>query len=133
MSIPGYCIQEELSPPDSYFRLFRAIRESDNQLVWLQIPNSLNPSIHLIRRLENEFEITRELDSNFILKPVEFLHRNRVIYICFENFNGTSLRSLMSGPMELHQFLKLAIKITESLGSIHKKNIVHKNLSPESM
>ena len=48
-----------------------------------------------------------------------------------EDFGRKSLKILHSGcPFALPNFLHLAIQITDALGKVHQKNVIHQDINP---
>jgi len=51
-----------------------------------------------------------------------------------EYFGGESLKILWSGrPFALPDFLHLAIQITDALGKVYQKNVIHKDINPSNI
>ena len=54
--------------------------------------------------------------------------------IILEDFGGVALAQFLEdGPLELHEFLQLAIRLAEMLGEIHERNIIHKDINPANI
>ena len=51
-----------------------------------------------------------------------------------EDFGGQSLAQIeLAGQLDLIDFLKLAIEITEILGQVHQRQIMHKDINPANI
>jgi len=54
-----------------------------------------------------------------------------LLYMVMEDFGGESLdKILFNISLNPKQFLQLAISIITSLGKIHERNIIHKDINP---
>ena len=92
------------------------------------------PSPEEIARFTREFEITRNLQDERIIKVYELSKFQNTYIMAIEDFDGESITDyLASNTFTVNQFLPLAIKITESLTFIHAKKIIHKDINPANI
>ena len=71
--IPGYRIKEKLSE-DSISFYYRAVREqgfSNPATVIIRTPKRDDPDVKDRAKLQNEYEVTKDLDMENVLKPLE--------------------------------------------------------------
>lgn len=54
-------------------------------------------------------------------------------YIAMELVDGSTLRDLLDGHLDLRKALKIAIQIAEGLAAAHAAGIVHRDLKPENV
>ncbi|MFB6470458.1 MAG: serine/threonine-protein kinase [Vulcanisaeta sp. AZ3] len=56
-------------------------------------------------------------------------------YVVMEYMEGGSLRDLLreKGPLDINDFLRIALSITLALNELHKSNIIHLDLKPENI
>ena len=93
-----------------------------------------NPEAKDIAKLRYEYEITKNLKIEAILKPYELITDDNGPALILEDFDSEPLTNLInSRRIELVQFLKIAIRITEVLGEIHGNGIIHKDIKPQSI
>ena len=50
--------------------------------------------------------------------------------LVLEDPGGEPLERLVGGPMELRQFLRLAIGLSAALGRVHQRGLIHKDIKP---
>ena len=116
--------------------LCRACRESidgQRKIVLAVLPATEHPSPQSLDRLAHEFGLMDELDGAWAAKPLELLQdRSRTILV-LEDFGGEPLTWLMDAPMEMGDFLRLAIQITGALGKVHQSGLVHKDIKPANI
>jgi len=84
-------------------------------------------------RLAHEYALRDELDSAWAVRPLEIVREDGRILLVFEDPGGEPLDGLLGAPMELRQFLRLAISIATALGGLHQRGLIHKDLKPDHM
>ncbi|MGC1298642.1 MAG: AAA family ATPase [Alloacidobacterium sp.] len=50
-----------------------------------------------------------------------------------EDPGGEFLHRLIQGPMDIKQFLRIAISVSTSLGQLHSRSVIHKDLKPSNV
>jgi len=111
--------------------VYRAILKPDNQPVILKILKENYPTASELTRYKQEYEITRSLNVDNIIKAYDLQRYENSLAILLEDFGGKSLKLLLSqGKLNLENFLSIAIKTTESLAAVHQANIIHKDINP---
>ncbi|NEQ64992.1 MAG: AAA family ATPase [Symploca sp. SIO2D2] len=116
--------------------VYRGIREWDNQAVILKMLKQDYPTPAELTRYKQEYEITRYLDLEGVIKAYSLQEYHRSLVMIMEDFGGNSLKMLLSEfretqeVMSLQEFLPLAIQVAEILSQIHAANIIHKDLNP---
>ena len=111
ISLPGYQVSELLYESSASW-VFRAVRRSDQLQVILKLVKSPQPSPEEHAQMSNEYEIARQMDLPGVIKVLELVDHGLVI----EDFGGEALSRLYPNRcLELADFLKLAIDITQAL------------------
>src|SRR4028118_1658912 len=120
--------------------VYRGIRQQDNKAVILKFLKEDYPTPSELVRYKQEYEITRNLNLDGVIKAYELKPYQRTLYIILEDFGASSLKLLMNerresgtGVFSLQEFLSIAIKTAEILSSIHAANIVHKDINPANI
>ncbi|MEG4235167.1 AAA family ATPase [Microcoleus sp. Pol11C3] len=120
--------------------VYRGIRQQDNQAVILKFLKEDYPTPSELVRYKQEYEITRNLNLDGVIKAYELKPYQRTLCIILEDFGASSLKQLMNerrdsgrGVWPLQEFLSIAIKTAEILSSIHAANIVHKDINPSNI
>ncbi|TAG48376.1 MAG: PAS domain S-box protein [Oscillatoriales cyanobacterium] len=112
----------------------RGIREQDNRAVIAKVLKQDYPSPHELTRYRQEYEITRSLNIEGVVKAYSQQDYQRTLVILLEDFGGESLEYWMRQqldfyPMPLSVFLNMAIAITDTLGKIHAAHVIHKDIN----
>jgi predicted ATPase/signal transduction histidine kinase/CheY-like chemotaxis protein/tRNA A-37 threonylcarbamoyl transferase component Bud32 len=116
--------------------VYRGIRESGNTPVILKVLKQDYPTPAELTRYKQEYEITRSLNIDGVIKAYSLQDYQRSLVMLLEDFGGESLAKWMQEspeaycPLPLAEFLRLAIAITEILGRIHAVNVIHKDINP---
>jgi len=141
VTISGYRVNETIHESRNSL-IFRAAREADNQPVVLKMLNQTYPPPEKIAWFKREYERTKNLnpspDPGHALQGVVAaysLETNQQRWvIVLEDFGGESLNRLgLTGKLTLSKFLPLAIQITDILGQVHQRHIMHKDVNPSNI
>ncbi|WP_414586166.1 AAA family ATPase [Scytonema sp. PCC 10023] len=115
--------------------VYRGIRVQDDQAIVVKMLKQDYPSGQELTRYRQEYEITRSLNLQGVVKAYSQQEYQRTLVILLEDFGGESLEQWMHKrpdfcPMPLSTFLRLAIDLTDILGRIHAANVIHKDINP---
>src|SRR5579883_3398682 len=115
--------------------VYRGIRVRDNLPIIVKMLKQDYPSSQELTRYKQEYEITRSLNIEGVVKAYTQQEYQRTLVIFLEDFGGESLERWMQKrsdffPMPLFAFLRLAINLTDILGKIHAANVIHKDINP---
>ncbi|MFN6498647.1 MAG: AAA family ATPase [Nostoc sp. DedQUE01] len=130
----GVAIQSKIYESSASL-VYRGIRVQDNLAVVVKILKQDYPSPQELTRYRQEYEITRFLNLEGVVKAYSQQEYQRTLVILLEDFGGESLeqwKHKRTGffPMPLTTFLPLAIALTDILGKIHAANVIHKDINP---
>ncbi len=114
--------------------IYQGHRQTDNQSVILKVLKSPYPSPEQIVRLKREYEIISNLELRGVVKALALEKNQQQWVMVLEDFGGQSLAQLkLAGQLSLSNFLTLAIRITEIIGQIHQRHIIHKDINPSNI
>lgn len=114
--------------------VYRGVLKPDNQGIILKIIKENYPKPSELTRYKQEYEITRFLNADGIIKAYDLKRYKNSLIMLLEDFGGQSLNLLKSQiQFSLEQFLTIAIQATESLAAIHAANIIHKDINPANI
>lgn len=134
ITLPGVAIHSKIYESPASL-VYRGIREQDNCAVVAKVLKQDYPSAQELTRYRQEYEITRSLDIEGVIKAYSQRDHQRTLVILLEDFGGESLEYWMRQqsdfcPMPLPIFLDVAIALADTLGRIHAANVIHKDINP---
>src|SRR5262244_2741759 len=110
---------------DEEFILYRGLHRSERQPGPLSVlvlsPVMEHPAPATIKKLEHEFSLKDELDPEWAIRPIYLTQEHNRTTLLFEDPNGEPLDRLLTGPMELGQFLRCGIALAAALSQVHSR------------
>ena len=114
--------------------IHRARRDRDGLPVILKKLRGPYPSAARVARFRREFEITQGLDGAGCARAVAFENDDGTPVLVLEDHGGDALGKLLSrGRLPLESFLEVAVRMTDALGQIHDRNVIHKDVNPSNI
>ncbi|GAA6616636.1 AAA family ATPase [Scytonema sp. NUACC26] len=135
IALAGVAIQSKIYESSASL-VYRGIREQDRQAIVVKMLKQDYPSPQELTRYRQEYEITRSLNLQGVVKAYNQQDYQRTLVILLEDFGGESLKRWMQQrpesfcPMPIPAFLQLALDLTDILGRIHAANVIHKDINP---
>ncbi|WP_009634539.1 AAA family ATPase [Synechocystis sp. PCC 7509] len=134
ITLPGVTIHSKIYESLATL-VYRGIREQENCGAIAKVLKQDYPSSGELTRYRQEYEITRSLNIEGVVKAYSQQDYQRTLVILLEDFGGESLEYWMRQqsdfcPMPLSVFLNVAIALTDTLGKIHTANVIHKDINP---
>ena len=118
---------------DGEFVLYRSRIESDKSCFLLLESVSAPPPLRSLKRLEHEYSLSGELDEDWTARPVALVRQQGRTILVSQDPGGVPLDSLLGGPLELIQALRLAVGIAAALRRLHERGLIHKDLRPANI
>ncbi len=135
IALAGVAIQSKIYESSASL-VYRGIRVPDQRAIIVKMLKQDYPSPQELTRYRQEYEITRSLNLQGVVKAYNQQDYQRTLVIVLEDFGGESLERWMQQrpesfcPMPIPAFLQLAINLTNILGKIHAANVIHKDINP---
>jgi len=108
-------------------------RGSGNGLAPILLVAAEGTSLGSIERLEHEYALKAELDADWAARPVALTHYNDRMSLVLEDPGGAPVDRLLGRPLDVSQFLRIAIPLTGALRRVHARGLVHKDIKPENI
>ena len=119
---------------DGEFTLYRArANHPEAPCVLILSPVSRRPTVESLKKINHEYALKDQLDPTWAVRPSELSHWNERAALVLEDPGGEPLHRLIQGPMEITQFLHLAIGLASALNRSHERGLIHKDLKPSNV
>ncbi|MDB5539031.1 MAG: multi-sensor signal transduction multi-kinase, partial [Devosia sp.] len=92
-----------------------------------------DPTRESLKQLEHEHELKAELDAEWAVRPLALSRLDGRMALVLEDPGGQPLDQLLGQPMEVTQFLRIAIPLAAAIGRMHGRGLIHKNLKPANI
>jgi Serine/threonine protein kinase len=132
--ISGYTLLEKVAVTKRSV-VHRGRRDSDGRTVIIKILNTEYSSPSEIARFKQEYELIKNVDLEGVVKAYDLVNYKDGFAIVLEDFEGMSLREILRKEKrcDIASFLNFGIKLTKTLGELHKINIIHRDIKPENI
>ena len=118
-------------------RAFCRLRRDDARgeiHVFIPIPSGSKRSTpESVSRLTHEHGLQRYLDGPWALRPLELLRERGQTMLVVDYTGGEPLDHLVRQPMEIGQFLRVAVALCGAVGQLHGRGLIHKDLKPANV
>ena len=91
------------------------------------------PALGSLKKIEHEYSFRDELDPAWAARPLTLCQYKGQTMLVLTDPGGEPLDRLLGRPMELTQFLPLAIGLTTALGQVHGRGLIHKDIKPANV
>ena len=119
---------------DGEFILYRGLcstkAETNPPSILALSPVMERPVPATIKKIEHEFSLQAELDPAWATRPIALTQLQNRTMLVFEDPGGKPLDRLLTGPMELGQFLRCGIALAAALCQVHGPGLIHKDIKP---
>ncbi len=133
LDIPGYKVLGTIRATGSN-ALFHAMREADGLPVIIKTPMAPSPGPRERERYRREFDVLQRLRGvKGVARPYacERIHERPVLLL--ERVQGEALSESVGKPMEVGRLLSLALSLAATLGEVHSRDVIHKDIKPSNI
>src|SRR5215469_15816937 len=117
----------------AFRRGWRLDDEGKRRAVLLVAPAVDPPSRSYLDRLTHEYELKDELDRAWALRPLDLIRDSGRTVLVLEDEGGEPVDQLLGVPMGVGRFLRLSVAIALTLGRLHQRGLVHKDIKPANI
>lgn len=129
----GYTLSEPIHEGKNTI-LYRARRTDDDAKVIVKILKSEHPTPREAAKLRHEFAIMRTLDLPGVARAHALEEHGARAALIMEDTGARSLNHLLrAGPMDPRTALSIGVSLARTLGEIHKRRVIHKDIKPHNV
>src|SRR5580692_13121181 len=118
-------------------RILRRIRRKGSEGSWNSVLAVFSAAEHptpaFLKRLAREYELKDDLENAWAARPFAFECKDGDTLLVLEDPGGQPLDRLIGPPMEVGRFLRLAIASAVTLGRLHERGLLHKDIKPTNI
>jgi PAS domain S-box-containing protein len=122
---------------DGEFVLYRCVPQSEAltsaKSILALSPIVEHPAPATVKKIEHELSLKDDLDPGWAVRPIALSQQQSRIMLLFEDPNAESLDRLAGRPLELREFLRCGIALAASLGQVHRRGFIHKDIKPSNV
>jgi PAS domain S-box-containing protein len=116
-----------------FCRLWRDDGDGDRHAFIPVLSNAEHLTLESVNRLTREYELQEYLDRKWALRPAELVRDRGLTMLVVEYTGGEPLDRLTRQPMEIGQFLRLALALSAALSQLHGRGLIHKDIKPANV
>jgi serine/threonine protein kinase len=133
ISLPHYTITDEIhSGVDTV--IYRGCRDLDQATVSIKLFKSEYPSSRQIAKLRHEYAITKDLDLSGVARAYGLERVGNSLALVTENLDEQPLNEVLQRQaLGLRAALQIADAIADAVESIHRCNVIHKDIKPHNI
>ncbi|MBH8561679.1 AAA family ATPase [Nostoc sp. CENA67] len=133
MQISGYKNLQKIHASENT-TLYQAIRELDQQPVIIKTLKCEYPSLEELTTLKHEYEISKNLHIEGVVKAIDLLHYKNSFALILEYFGDQSIKSFLKNTsIQIGNCLRIILQVTETIARLHQQEIIHKDIKPENI
>ena len=120
---------------DEEFVLYRGEQSKQpmSPSVLLLTPVSSRPALETVKKMEREYSLRNELDSAWAVRPRTLSEQGGQTMLVLEDPGGETLDRFLRRPIEIPQFLRLAVNLSMALRGLHGRELIHKDVKPANV
>lgn len=133
LDLPGYQFIAQLHYGRT-FTISRAVRLQDSLPVVIKQLNRAALTAENLSRVQHEYEVIASLNINGIIRALTLESTGSGLTSVFVDQGGIPLKHLLEQQnCHWHQWLPIAIRISEILGQLHQAGLTHKQINPHTI
>ena len=114
--------------------VYRGLKLQSQQPVIVKLLSSKYPHPIDVANLKYQYEITKNLNIPGVVKCLGVERYQNSFALIMEDFGGQSLNYILASlKNDKIRFLRIAIQLVETLGELHKQQVIHKDIKPKNI
>ncbi|HEX4651288.1 MAG TPA: AAA family ATPase [Granulicella sp.] len=92
-----------------------------------------HPAAESLERIEQEHTLKDELAPEWAVQPLQLVREEGLPMLVLADPGGDFLDALLGHPLELTEFLRIAIALSAAVARLHAVGLIHKDLKPANV
>src|SRR6516165_8743792 len=105
----------------------------DWRAVLAVVPAAGQPTPGSLNRLIHEYGLKDELDEAWAVRPLALVRERGQTMLVLNDPGGGPIEHLLGVPMEVGNFLQLAVALSAALRQLHARGLIHKDIKPSNI
>src|SRR5215831_14144473 len=110
--------------------LSRSVREAELAPLLTVAPGVAQPAPESLQRLAHAYALREALEPAWATRPLALVHHQGRPTLVLADPGGALLAHLLGTPWEVMPFLRVAIGLAATLGQLHTRGLLHKDIKP---
>src|ERR1700716_908698 len=106
---------------------------TDRNTVLVALPAAEQPTFDSLNRLTREYELKDDLDRAWAARPIALTRYNDRMALVLEDPGGAPVDRLLGRPLDVSDFLRIAIPLAGALRQMHERGLIHKDIKPANI
>lgn len=133
ITVPGF-IWKEIFYEDEYIAVGYASEISSSRQVSLKVVKSGSRTLIENSKLMHEFKVLAKLPIDGVFRPYAHHMDGHSSVLAYDPINAITLRDYAAKErLSAADLLRLSVRITERLGELHDRRMVHLNIRPDTI
>jgi predicted ATPase/signal transduction histidine kinase len=107
--------------------------DGDWRAVLAVVPAAGQPTPGSLNRLIHEYGLKDELDEAWAVRPLALVRERGQTILVLNDPGGEPIERLLSVPMDVGKFLRLAVALSAALRQLHARGLIHKDIKPSNI
>src|ERR1700692_3284259 len=116
-----------------FCRGWRDGADGNRKGVLVVLPAAQRSTYDSLNRLTHEYGLKDDLDDAWAARPIALTHYNDRMTLVLEDPGGAPIDRLLGRPMDVSDFLRIAVPLGGALRQMHERGLIHKDIKPANI
>jgi len=132
--IGQYILQNKIDETGTS-RVYRGCKENESQSFIIKLLKTAIATPAEIAQFRQEYELIKNLDIKGVVRTTDMINCKGGFALILEDFEGVPLKKYFhdTEKVNINSFLVISANIAETLGNLHVRGVIHRNIKPKSI
>ena len=131
--ISSYILQKKIHETRNLI-VYRGYKQNESPSFIIKVLKTQYLTPSQLARFKQEYKLVKNLNVDGVIKTYDLVEQNNNYAIIEEDFDGVSIKDMLkTRNFDIQSFLLIALKISETLGLLHKNNLIHRDIKPDNI